>query len=715
MAPSLPRASASSRRTINRGLSYAERRRRLEIILRARARRRRTKRKIATVLLAVIALFGVTTAVTGLDRYDYYASDLPDPGTLNPQNLSQATQILDRNGTLLYLRHGAEIRTVIPLEKVNPLLIKATIDLEDKNFFQHHGVDLQRLVGAGYADLTHTGVQQGASTITQQLVKRKYLNGEQTLDRKIKEALLSQDIENRFSKHDILEAYLNEIFYGHESYGIEAASQFYFGKHAAELNLSEASMLAGIPAAPSKYDPLTTVGLEKARQRQRTVLKAMADNGSITAVELGATEAAPVQFHVTKPDTAYNAPHFVQYVLDYLRKQPYAGPLVDGGGLKVTTSLDFGLQLKSEAIVRNEVGRFGSQGVNNGALVAMNPTNGEIMAYVGSADFNNDEIDGQFDNIDGGGQPGYVGRQPGSSFKPYVYLTALSNGYNPTSMIEDRQGNYGGTVFHDFDNRSEGIIPLRRALVESRNIPPILLMQNLGFQRVLQTAKTLGISTPLKPELGTAIGSSEVRMLEHAAGYGVFATEGIYHPPSPILKVEDATGKVIFKAKENSGRRVIAPQPAYVLNDILLGYARQWQINLVGPAAGKSGTTDDSADLWYMGYTPDLVVGTWMAHTGHAKDGRPIGRYPLPGLFGVTTSVYMFRDFLPVYYANRPIPTFARPPDIAGGASTCPPPTDHLGNPLPQNQAPKQLNCGGGDLKIAGLDTPPVLRASAGT
>ena len=328
------------------------------------------------------------------------------------------------------------------------------------------------------------------------------------------------EIENSFSKDQILEAYLNEIFYGHEAYGIEAASEFYFGKHAAELNLSEASLLAGIPAAPSSYDPLTAVGLEKARQRQQTVLKAMADNGTITAPQELATEAAPVQFHVTKPDTAYNAPHFVQYVLDYLRKQPYAGELVDGGGLKVTTSLDFSLQLKAETIVRSEVARFGSQGVNNGAMVAMNPTNGEVLAYVGSSDFNNDAIDGQFDNIDGGGQADYVGRQPGSSFKPYVYLTALANGYTPTTMVEDRQGSYGGTTFHDFDNRSEGVISLRRALLESRNIPPILLMQTLGFQRVLQTARTLGISTPLKAELGTAIGSSEVRMLDHVRATG---------------------------------------------------------------------------------------------------------------------------------------------------------------------------------------------------
>ena len=711
MARSLPGSSriaaGSSRR-----LSRAEQRHRIEIIVRARARRQRTSHRAGTMLLAVTALVLFSGSAEGLDRYDYYASDLPDPGTLNPQNLAQATQILDRNGTLLYLRHGAEIRTVVPLKKMAPIMLKATIDLEDRNFYQHHGLDLQRLASAAYADVSHTGVRQGASTITQQLVKRKYLSGAQTLDRKIKEALLAGDIENRYSKDAILEAYLNEIFYGHQAYGIEAASQFYFGKHAADLNLNEASLLAGIPNAPSDYNPLTTVGLVLTRERQKQVLEAMLNNGDITRDQMVQTELEPVALHVTKPDTAFNAPHFVNYVLDYLRRQ-YGTELVDGGGLKVTTSLDLGLQQKAEAIVRTEVGRFGSSGVNNGAMVAMNPNTGEILSYVGSADFNNDSIDGQFDNVDGGGLPGYPGRQPGSSFKPYVYLTALSNGYTPNTPIEDRQGSYGGTTFHDFDNRSEGVITIRRALVESRNIPAVLLMQNLGFQRVLQTAKTLGISTNLKPELGTAIGSSEVRMLEHASAYGVFATQGIYRAPAPVLKVEDASGRTIFKLKD-TGRRVISPQPAFVLNDILLGYARQWGLNLVGPAAGKSGTTDDSADLWYMGYTPDLVVGSWMAHTGHKPDGTSIGRYPLPGLYGVTTSAYIFKDFLPVYYNGRPIPQFQRPAGVQGGASVCKEPI-RTGGPIGQNQAPISVSCGGGDLKIEGLTDAAPLRASAGT
>ena len=698
-------------RSVNAGnrLPYAERRRRTEIVVRARARRRRTHHRAAMMLLAVMSLLAFSASAEGLDRYDYYASDLPDPGQLNPQNLAQATQILDRTGKLLYLKHGAEIRTVIPLARISPILRKATIDLEDRNFYQHHGLDFERLVSAAYADITHSGIRQGGSTITQQLVKRKYLGGQQNLDRKIKEALLANDIESRYPKDQILEAYLNEIFYGHQAYGIEAASEFYFGKHAADLNLNEASLLAGIPQAPSDYDPLTPEGLKLARDRQKTVLEAMVNNGDIAEAQALTTELEPVALHVTKPDTAFFAQHFVNYVLDYLTRQ-YGAALVNGGGLKVTTSLDLGLQLQAEKIVRTEVGRFSRQGVNNGAMVAMNPTTGEILTYVGSADFNNNSIDGQFDNIDGGGAPGYLGRQPGSSFKPYVYLTALANGYTPTTAVEDKQGSYGGTPFHDFDNRSEGVISLRRALVESRNIPAILLMQQLGYQRVFQTAKTLGITTNLKPELGTAIGSSEVKLLDHTAAYGVFASEGIYRAPAPVLKVQDASGKTIFSLKD-TGRRVISPQATYLLNDILLGYARQWQLNLIGPAAGKSGTTDDGADLWYMGYTPDLVVGSWMAHTGHDAAGHSIGRYPLRGLFGVTTSAFVFKDFLPVFYNGRKIPEFQRPPGIQGGPAVCKDPQKQGTAPLGQNRAPISINCGGGDLKIEGLVDAPPLRA----
>ena len=678
------------------------------LVYRARARRRRSVRKqLLTTVLAVIIAGVFSLGAEALDQYNYYSSDLPDPGTLDISQLPQSTQILDRNGKLLYVVHGNQIRTVVSLAQISPLLRKATIDVEDKNFYSNSGLDYQRLVAAAYNDVTRQ-VTQGASTITQQLVKLKYLTSERSLDRKIKEALLAGALESRFSKDKILETYLNSIFYGHEAYGIEAASETYFGKHASELNLSEASLLAGIPQAPSTYDPLTPDGLALARQRQLDVLQAMLNQGDISSKQKIAAQVANVDLHPVPPDQVLNAPHFVAYVLHYLRDK-YGRELIDNGGLRVTTSLDLNLQLQAEQIVKNEVGRFARAGVNNGALEAINPNTGEILTYVGSADYYSKSIDGNVDNISNiGGTP----RQPGSSFKPYVYLTAFADGYTPTSTIDDTQGVIGGTMFHDFDNHSEGNITLRRALVESRNIPAIKLFQQLGYQRVFQTAKSLGITTDLKPELGSAIGSSGLHMLEHTAGYGVFATGGIYNAPAPVLRIQDSRGNNVFLLQPH-GVRVVSPQVTYVLNDILLGYAKQWGLNLIGPAAGKSGTTDDGADLWYMGYTPDLVVGAWMAHTGKDAKGNPIGRYPLHGLFGVTTSSYMFKDFLPVYYAGaHKIPTFVKPALIQGGV-TCGAPTPAPGatpvpTPAPSAGPISPANPRGptcitrGDLKIEG-------------
>jgi membrane peptidoglycan carboxypeptidase len=674
------------------------------VVYRARARRRRSARR--QLLTTVLALFVATVFSIGaeaFDQYNYYASDLPDPGTLDISQLSQSTQILDRNGKLLYVRHGAQIRTVVPLGRIAPMLRQATIDVEDKNFYTNAGLDYQRLAAAAYADLSGHSLQ-GASTITQQLVKLKYLTSQQSLDRKIKEALLAGQLESRFSKDQILETYLNSIFYGHQAYGIEAASQTYFSKSAAALTLNEATLLAGIPQAPSAYDLLTPDGLALARGRQLDVLQAMVNQGHITPEQKIETQLQPIDLHPVPPDQVLNAPHFVNYVLEYLR-QKYGSELVDNGGLRVTTSLDLNLQQQMEKIVGNEVARFRGQGVNNGAMVAMNPNTGEILAYVGSADYNNAAIDGKVDNVSNiGGTP----RQPGSSFKPYVYLTAFADGYSTTSTIDDTQGSIGGTVFHDFDNRSEGTITLRKALVESRNIPAIKLFQQLSYQRVFQTAKTLGITTDLKPELGSAIGSSGVHMLEHTAAYGTFATEGIYRPPAPVLRIQGSGGSNIFLLQDH-GTRVVSPQVTYVLNDVLSGYAKQWNLNLIGPTAGKSGTTDDGADLWYMGYTPDLVVGSWMAHTGHNPDGSSIGRFRLPGLFGVTTAAYMFKDFLPVFYNGRQIPTFQKPAGIQGGGTICQPqprPTPAPGaNPAaPPNPSPSPgPQCAsGGELKIDG-------------
>src|SRR6202165_417511 len=285
------------------------------MVLRARARRRRSARK-QVLTTALAAFIGVAFAVGAgaLDQYKYYSSDLPDPGTLDISQLPQSTTILDRNGKLLYVRHGAQIRTVVTLDKIAPVLRQATIDVEDKSFYTNTGLDYQRLAAAAYADLSGHPLQ-GASTITQQLVKLKYLTSQQSFDRKIKEALLAGQRGGRFSKDQILETYLNSIFYGHQAYGIEAASQTYFSKSASDLTLNEATLLAGIPQAPSAYDPLTPDGLALTRARQTEVLQAMVNQGHVTPEERTRIQLQPVDLHPVPPDQVLYAPHFVNYVL----------------------------------------------------------------------------------------------------------------------------------------------------------------------------------------------------------------------------------------------------------------------------------------------------------------------------------------------------------------------------------------------------------------
>jgi membrane peptidoglycan carboxypeptidase len=657
------------------------------LALRARRRRLAARRGAAATFLFSFAILLAGSGAAGLDRLDYYAADLPDASNLAATDLPQATRILDRQGRLLYLKQPqGELRTVVPLAAISPLLRRATVDIEDRNFYSHQGLDYGRLVSAALSDV-RGGALQGGSTITQQLAKLKYLSNDRTgvasrtLDRKVKEAMLAEEIEGRYSKDQILEAYLNQIFYGHDSYGIEAASQTYFGIDAGQLNLDQASLLAGIPQEPSLYDPLTTEGLAAARVRQREVLEAMARQGDITEGEVETTLNTPLAFHQQTGDQAFYAPHFVFYVLDQLGK--LLGPsILARGGLTVTTSLDLDLQNQAQQIVQNEVGRFGFDGINNGAMVALDPSSSQVLAYVGSADYNNEAIDGKVDMVEEGTGPGWVGRQPGSSFKPYVYLTAFENGWSPGSLVNDRQGQFGGTVFHDFDDRSQGVISARRALVGSRNIPPIELLAELGTDRVQQTVTALGLDVQLNPNegLGNAIGATEVRMLEHADGYAVLATGGIYRPVAPLLKVTDADGHVLYQWKPTAGIRVANPQAVYEVTDILLGYAKQWGVSQMGPAAAKSGTngggTSNPTDNWYMSYTPDVVVGSWMGRTGACLDGARQALCPLvsKNVFGVETASHIWSDFMPVFYAGgRQVPTFQKPAGLASGYVPCHP------------------------------------------
>jgi membrane peptidoglycan carboxypeptidase len=627
-------------------------------ISRIKRRRRGHGPKILIVAVTLVGLLSLGGGAEAVDKYQTYTRDLPNPNSLNPKELAQATNIYDRNGVLLYVKHtDGVVRTVVPLSAISLHLIDATIALEDRQFYTHQGIDLRRIVAAAIADVTHQRVEQGASTITQQLVKRMFVGSANSLERKVREATLALEIERRFSKNDILTLYLNQIFYGHEAYGVEAAAQTYFAKPAKNLDIAEAAMIAGIPNGPSEYDPLSPATAPNAKARQELVLRDMLRDHYISQLEYEKAVKETLTYRNGSIQKDLKAPWFVDYVLRQLSQQ-YGDAVVAGGGLRVTTTLDYNVQQIAEQAVFNNVNRpdLKARNVNNGAAEVIDPKTGQVIAMVGSANYYDQAIGGQYNVITDG-----QGRQPGSSFKVYVYATALANGYAPSNLILDKQGKIDGHPFVDWDHRDEGVITIRRALVESRNIPAIQLLKQLGYDRVFQTARMMGLtSSNLTPARGLAqaIGASEVLPMQHFNAYGVLASGGIYHDPTVILKVVDSQGKVLQEWKPDAGVRVLPAQVAYMISDILrpVGAA----LNIKRPFASKTGTTENWHDSWLIGYNPDVVIGAWMGHT--CAGGCPANvNSNLNVVWGVQGAGLIFRDIFNAYEANKPPWDFPTP------------------------------------------------------
>ena len=624
----------------------------------ARRRKAGSLHKIIIVGLTVLSLLSVGGGAEAVDKYQTYTRDLPDPGSLSAKELAQATKIYDRNGVLLYVKHTeGVIRTVMPLSAISPHLVDATIALEDRLFYTHNGIDIRRIIAAAIADVTHQRVEQGASTITQQLVKRMLVGSDPSIERKVREAALALEIERRFSKNDILTLYLNQIFYGNEAYGAEAAAQTYFAKPAKDLDIAEAAMLAGIPNAPSQFDPYNPATAANAKNRQELVLRDMLRDHYISQTEYDKAVKEVLKYKNGSIQKDLKAPWFVDYVLRQLSKQ-YGDAVVAGGGLRVYTTLDYKLQQVAERAVSTNVNRadLRARNVNNGAAEVIDPATGQVLAMVGSANYYDQAIGGQYNVITDG-----QGRQPGSSFKIYVYATALANGYAPSNLILDKQGKIDGHPFVDWDHRDEGVITIRRALVESRNIPAILLLKQLGYDRVFQTARMMGLTTAnLTPERGLAqaIGASEVVPQQHFNAYGVLASGGIYHEPTVILKVVDSQAKVLQEWKPNPGVRVLPAQVAYMISDILrpVGAA----LNIKRPYAAKTGTTENWHDSWLIGYSPDVVIGAWMGHTCAGGCAKNVNSN-LNVVWGVQGAGLIFRDIFNAYEAGKPVRDFALP------------------------------------------------------
>ena len=559
--------------------------------------------------------------------------DLPSPTNLAQYNLDISTKIYDRNGKLLFDIFADQNRTPVPLSEMPKHLQEATIAIEDKDFYRHQGVNIiGGMVRALLADVTH-GQLQGGSTITQQLVKSELLTPDRTITRKIKEIILAVWVEILYPKDKILELYLNQVPYGGTAWGVESASERYFGKKVNQLSLAQAALLAGLPQAPTLYSPFGAHP-ELAKTRQKEVLKRMTEDKYITQEQADAAYAEPL---IYQKESGIKAPHFVMYVKQQLVDK-YGEAMVEKGGLKVTTTLDLDLQEYAQATVAAEVAKLVGYNVTNGAALITKPATGEILAMVGSVDY--------FASPSGNFNVTTALRQPGSSIKPINYAIGLEKHIvTPATMFIDEPTCFGivGQPTYcpvNYDGKFHGPVQLRMALGNSFNIPAVKMLYMNTVTDMVASASAFGLTTiqdPAKYGLSLTLGGGEVHMTDMAAAFGIFANAGIRHDLVSILKVVDKDGKTLEQYKDPNlgkdipsqllmtGPRVLSPETSFLISHILLdNNAREQEF---GPASElyipgravsvKTGTTNDIRDNWTIGYTPLVLVATWVGNNNN--------------------------------------------------------------------------------------------------
>ncbi len=565
----------------------------------------------------------------GVFSYAFILKDLPSPTRLgNPASNPQSSQIFDREGQLLYTVYANKNRTQIPLSEIPKHVQNASIAIEDKDFYHHGAVDFRGIARALFANVSGKPIQ-GGSTLTQQLVKNSLLSPERTVQRKLKEVILAFVTEVLYSKPQILEMYLNQIPYGGTAYGIEAASQTIFGKHAKDLSLSESALLAALPEAPSIYSPFGSHP-ELAEERQRLVLQKLYEQGYITKEQQEI--AAEEKLEYKNISQSIKAPHFVLYIKDLLVKK-YGEKFVEEGGLSIKTTLDLGIQEFSEAAVATEVAKLKFARVSNGSALVTNPANGDILAMVGSKNYFDSSIDGNV-NIT------LAYRQPGSSIKPINYSVGLVNGYNPATIFVDKEicfPNPPNKTYcpKNYDGKFHGAVSMREALASSLNIPAVKMLKLNGVPSMIATASAMGISTFKDPDrygLSLTLGGGEVTMTDMAVAFGVFANKGYRVDLNPILEIKDSRGKIIEEKKDKSpifGKKVLPEEVTFIISDILadnsarsLAFGTNSVLVIPGQFVPvKTGTTNDYRDNWTIGYTPNYLVASWVGN----NDNSPMG------------------------------------------------------------------------------------------
>ncbi len=631
--------------------------------------------RVTKVVFAVLVVVLCGVVGVGIGVANWLRKDLPSPTNLQTIAPPVKTLVYDRNEKLVH-EFFKENRSIVPLREIPRPLIQAILAIEDRRFYSHWGIDPIRLARALVTDIVARRPEQGGSTITQQLARNLFLTHEKTMTRKLKEIVLAIRIEQTYTKDEILEMYFNQIYFGEGAYGVDAAAKVYFGKRVQELTLPECALLAGLPRNPRDYSPRRDP--DRALRRRNLVLSQML---AAKFVNRGAYEqASEAPLGVTK--TRYNAqeaPYFMEMVRQYLDERYGSNQLYEGG-LRIHTSLDIDLQHAAEESLerrlmaleqRNQykktravlakAGGAPARDKNQteylqGAVVSIEPSSGQVLALVGGRDFNDSNFN----------RAVQAARQPGSAFKPFIYTAAIDNGFSPTDIILDtpvsfRAGNGQDWSPQNYDKKFRGPVTLRNALANSVNVPAAKLLQKLGTSVVTSYARRMGIKSRLSPDLSLALGTSEVNLFELTSSYGVFANQGVRVPPIFILRVEDKNGKVLEETRP-AAEEVLSPETALTMTSMMESVlengtaASARSLGFTAPAAGKTGTTDDYSDAWFVGYVPGVVTGVWVGFDRKQKIG--------PGMTGAAAALPIWVDVMLAGTKNRPPQDFPVPSGV---------------------------------------------------
>jgi penicillin-binding protein 1A len=589
----------------------------------------RTRRWLRRILIAVgvMTLFLViVVGVAALWAFTILPRSLPSVTALETLQPIQGTKIYDDNDEAIAELH-VERRIFVPLAQVPQSLRDAILATEDRRFYSHWGIDPIGVARAVVQNYRRGRIVEGGSTITQQLTKVLFLTPDKSLERKLKEAVLALELERRYSKDRILEMYLNQVYFGHGSYGVEAAARTYFGKSASELNVRESALIAGLPRAPTNYSPFERG--DAAKRRREVVLRRMVDYGVLKDDE--AKRLARSELGLIPPERRRTTgQYFIDYVQQTLEAK-YGADLVLKGGLNVYTTLNPVMQLTAEQSLRDGLKALQGRTTQSqakpgefpeGAVVTVEPQTGYVKAMVGGSDFFRSEFN----------RAVQAKRQPGSAFKPFIYIAALEAGFTPATQIEDSPVSYAvggknGQAWkpENYDRKFRGATTLQQAIEESVNVVTVKLQERIGLAKTIQVARRLGISSPLDVNLSLALGTSDLSLLELTSAYGALANQGLWMPPVTIRYVTDAQGKLL-EEHVPEGREAVAPETAYVITHMLRGVVErgtgQAAKSLARPVAAKTGTTNDYSNAWFIGFTPRLTTGVWVGYDRPRSLGR---------------------------------------------------------------------------------------------